>query len=174
MINIKSRGINLGERFPSNGYGDFQVIGYEDKEKYLIRFLKTGYTLITNTWSIRTGKVRDKLQPSIQNFGFIGDGEYSSSSHPSIYKKWSRMIERVYGNHHPAYQDCTISTRWANFQNFAKDFITLPGYQEDLTGLHFDKDTIKPGNRTYAKEFCSLIPASLNCSFVPRRGKRNY
>lgn len=147
-----------GEILPTNQYGDLEVIGFSENRKYQVRFIQTGYITSATADKIKKGKVKDKMLPFVYGVGYLGGSYYNGKDHFKIYQRWKKMLARCYsGNFDKYYGDCTVCDRWLNFQHFCEDFMNLPGYSEDLTGLDLDKDMLIPGNRIYRPEACQLV-----------------
>ena len=49
--------MKLGEVYPSNNWGDMEVIGYETSRKVRVRFIDTGFEKMTHAHKIRNGNV---------------------------------------------------------------------------------------------------------------------
>lgn len=63
----------------------------------------------------------------------------------------------------PNYKGCVIG--FADIDEFKEWAAIQPGYDcydENGRRYHLDKDLIHPGNKIYAPEFCSLVPARIN------------
>lgn len=78
-------------------------------------------------------------------------GASLDSCYRKFYESWKAMINRA-GNkngHFPTYSDVTVCERWLSYDNFFEDMIDTW-----KPGLLLDKDSIKPGNRIYCKEYC--------------------
>lgn len=166
--------LNLGEIYKTNFNGVLQVIDYADCKKYKVRFLATGYETTASLDKIKLGKVKDRLMPFVSGVGYIGYGKHTSSNNRKVYCRWKKMLARCYSGNFPNYDDCIVCNRWHNFQNFADDFVNLPGYQEDIRGLDLDKDTIIEGNRIYSPYTCCLIPHSENSRHAMMKFNKRY
>lgn len=164
------RKAKIGDVFPTNGNGDLEIIdmcSYNYKKStYRVRFINTGYITEASLDKIKAGKVKDKLKPSVYSVGYIGDGEYNFTTHGVLYQRWKKMLSRCYSGNYPTYDDCTVCERWHNFQNFVSDCLTLPGYQDNLSGLHLDKDILVKGNRIYSPLTCQFVEGKINTRFA--------
>lgn len=155
---VNRQGLKGGEIFPTNQYGDLEIIEYVGDSYYKVRFLATGYETTAMACKINKGKVKDKMLPFVYGVGFLGGNFYNGKDHKEIYQRWKKMLARCYsGDYDKHYWDCTVCPRWHNFQYFCEDFMNLPGYQDDLSGLDLDKDMLIPGNRVYSPDACHLV-----------------
>ncbi|MCX8289116.1 hypothetical protein [Enterobacter pseudoroggenkampii] len=156
----------LGERYYTNNSGELQIIGYAEKSLYEVRFFSTGYTTKARLCKIKAGKVKDKLLPKIYGVACIGVGKYNSKNSPVLYSRYKHMLARCYSGNYPHYEGCTVCERWLNFQNFAEDCLSLPGYTDSLSGLDLDKDTLVEGNKIYSPSTCQFISRADNFRFA--------
>ena len=158
----------VGDVFNSNSCGSFTVVSIESFKKVKVRFNDTGYECYARSDSVKKGKLKDKLHPSVHGVGFIGDGEFKTSlngRNNKAYLTWQRMLGRCYDNNNASsnyYVDCSVSPEWHDFQNFAKWF--YDNYPESDQEIHLDKDIKIKGNKVYSKESCLLVSLSENVS----------
>jgi hypothetical protein len=150
-----------GTSWLSNKCGDFIIIEYINARSVVLRFTKTGYITITDLYSIKKGKVKDRLHPSVSGVGFVGEGVYTLYNSIKIYYLWAAMLGRCYDKkcheNYSTYIDCTVTPEWHNFQNFAK-------WCEDnyIEGYHLDKDIKVEGNRVYGPDTCMFVSPQEN------------
>jgi hypothetical protein len=76
-----------------------------------------------------------------------------------------RGYDKRYKEKNPTYINCSVSSFWHNFQNFAR------WYEENWkpwmdTTWHLDKDILFKGNKIYSPETCCLVPREINLLFV--------
>lgn len=104
--------------------------------------------------------------------GFIGEGNYKVSvkrvyTHQYIF--WRTMLRRCYSsnfhNQSLTYKNCTVSSEWHNFQNFAKWF-DENYYEIDGERMNLDKDILVKGNKVYSPDTCIFVPSIINNLFV--------
>lgn len=91
---------------------------------------------------------------------------YRNSEYSKFYQSWCDMCARA-GNRNgrnPSYSDVTVCERWLSYDNFFEDMA-----DSWKPGLCLDKDSIKPGNRVYCKEYCKWMTRNENCE---ERNKR--
>lgn len=165
----------------SLSYGKFIIIDYRRKNEVLIRFIGTGYELITSMAAINTGRVKDKLYPKTYGVGFIGEGNYKTKIKGVVCKSssvWRAMLSRCYSpdyqERNPTYKGCTVVEEWHNFQNFAKWFD-----DSYIEGYHLDKDIKVEGNKVYGPDTCMFVSSYVNnekahakhCKVVTPEGK---
>ena len=55
----------IGEIFSTKSWGDLKIIEYNGNRKVRVKFVKTGYEVVTSLNSIKKGCVRDRLLPSV-------------------------------------------------------------------------------------------------------------
>ena len=60
-----------GKVFKSNGYGDFMVIDHKNWRNVTVKFLETGYEIVTRVDKIKSGSIRDRMLPSYFGVGFL-------------------------------------------------------------------------------------------------------
>ena len=63
----------VGKVFKTNNYGDLVIIQYNGCYDVKVKFIDTGYETTTEFSSIKKGRVRDRLLPSVFGVGVIGD-----------------------------------------------------------------------------------------------------
>lgn len=175
----RSEAFKVGDVFSSRGYGEFKILERSDG-RALIEFLSTGYTTTVSKGTVRSGKIKDKLLPTIFGIGFYGDGSFTDNLDKETADKtletWHTMFKRCYSefvhtNHQP-YSSCFVNDDWYNFQNFAKFYV------EDahrLPGWELDKDLLVKGNKEYGPETCVFLPRDVN-GYLKTNAKRrgNY
>lgn len=159
----------LGKIFESKGSGSFIVMSrVEGKERFLIKFIKTGYTSMAYRGNIKKGEVKDLLIPSVYGRGYLGGKKYSTSNykggHDEAYSAWKRMLQRCYCESYRCFsaysgRGVTVAKEWLNYQNFAEWY-----YSRELRGegYELDKDLKDPEGTLYSKDTCLLIPPKLN------------
>lgn len=158
-----------GAIWKTNRCGEFQIIGKVDDhtgKHYLIKFLNTGFEMVTGGSAFKTGTVRDPMAKLLYGRGYIGVGPYKTSSNCKLTKwgsLWHNMFMRCYDSSYlkrtPSYEGCSVCERWHCFQTFCADLKKLPGYEAWLSNndYAFDKDILIPGNKEYKPEACQFI-----------------
>ena len=184
-IPIQSRKTIKSLIFKSRNYGDFMVIdnlkSSSNRNIYVIKFLKTGYTMTTTIGSIREGSVKDPLMPHVYGIGYVGLDikkilKTDRILHRNMYDRWTNMMRRCYNpndNHYHIYgmKNIKVSKRWHNYSNYYYDVQKLPGYDRDkiLAGkLTLDKDKLQTGikNKKYSRTTCCWISYSEQNEYV--------
>lgn len=154
-----------GEVLTSKSSGDYEVLEYLQRGRYLVRFLATRYTKQAATKEVRNGSVKDPYFPNIACVGFVGEGDYRPITHNKIYDVWRDMLRRCYTPSSTRtakdYAGCTVCKHWHNFQNFAKWADNR--YSADL---RLDKDLLVLGNKIYSPETCVFVPVEINSFFT--------
>ena len=89
-----------GEVFETNTCGNLVVIKYINSRNTLVKFIDTGYQCLADMGNIKKGEVKDKLLPSVQGVGILGDApirengrllkEYKISHGP-----WNRTYMKI-------------------------------------------------------------------------------
>ena len=156
--------IKIGEIYPSNNYGDMEVIEYVNCNRVLIRFIATGYERYAASGDIRKGRVKDPYSPSVAGIGYLGLGDYVTKinrEHTKEYQVWRDMLRRCYETKslekRPTYKGCTVVPEWHNFQVFSAWFI-----ENYILGYHLDKDIKITGNRIYGPDTCMFVTPAEN------------
>lgn len=169
----------VGRIYESRNFGKFKVIakcGFWPEnadikdDRYVVRFLDTGCTLVSSYESIRKGAVRDYMKPVVAGVGYVGS--MITISDPCVnefYKPWNDMINRCYNTLDRDYQyygalGVTVDPRWFNFTYFMMDVIFLPNIEKRTmfpTIYQLDKDylqwNIPKGQRVYSRDTCIWI-----------------
>lgn len=138
--------------------GLLTVVEYKNYFDITVVFKNTGYkTKVKNARSIIKGSIKDKLKPTINNIGYIGEGPFKSTH--AAYQIWVHMLNRCYNKGtqdlQPSYIGCSVCSDWHNFQNFAlwyENNYPTTGFKYQL-----DKDILIPGNKVYGPEFCKFV-----------------
>lgn len=111
------------------------------------------------------GAVKNPYKPAVHGNGFIGVGNYNSRNSKTAYETWVNMLKRCFDRDKnlSAYEGCTVSEHWLNFQNFARDYyLMLSNYNGKDAQL--DKDLFSGSivGKHYSKETCCMLPRSIN------------
>ena len=156
--------IQVGEIYPSNNYGDMEVIEYVNSKKIKVRFIATGYERYTTSQYIRNGGIKDLFAPSVYGVGYIGDGLFKATNSGKInkvYNTWHDMLKRCYDPatqvRQPTYVGCSVNKEWHNFQVFATWF-----EEHYIDGYHLAKDIKVPGNKVYGPDTCTFVSQAKN------------
>lgn len=123
-----------------------------------------------------TAYLDDNPKKLICGVAYNSRGKYKSKENKRpthAYSVWRSMLRRCYGPkrhiEHPAYNGCTVSKEWHDFQDFAEWF-----YNHDFYGMGYqlDKDLLVKGNKVYSPATCCLIPSELNTMLVDSAAAR--
>lgn len=159
-----------GMVFETKFNGKFVVIKYINKRNVFIKFIDTGYECVVDLGNIRKGAVKDKLLPSVQGVGIVGD-EVTREDGQLLkeYKLWSGMLTRCYSTtlhlSQPTYQGCSTSENFKYFSYFKKWCHNQIGFNSvDEKGHPFqlDKDILVKGNKIYSEDTGCFIPREIN------------
>jgi len=153
--------LDTSKIYSSNNCGDFKVINYRNHKNVEVQFLDTGYRCTVQAVHVVSGKIKDKLFPSVYGAGFVGEGVHilnEAGRGTKAYDSWRGMLGRCYclkiQKRQPSYVGVTVCKEWHNFQTFAKWF-----YDNYIEGFHVDKDMRQRGvkSKIYSPETCTFI-----------------
>ena len=153
--------LDTSKIYKSNNYGDFKIVNYSNSQNIEIEFISTGFKTTTRSSHVITGKVKDKLVPTVYGVGYMGEGGYIANKMGVItsgYSIWSTMLARCYcpkaQKKQPTYIGVTVCKDWHNFQNFSKWFD-----ENHIEGFHMDKDINQRGaeGKEYSPKNCSFV-----------------
>lgn len=161
VINNKITDSLLGKKMKSNNYGPFVVID-KINDKYLIKFILTGYERKYKKKYLIKGEVKDLYYPIVFNAGALGEN-YKTDVGDKLKSTWNNMVSRCYNENdkdYPSYggKNIIISDRWLVFSNFIEDAVTLDGW--DLKVLNWDEFTLDKDlseDKKYSKGSCKWI-----------------
>lgn len=153
--------------------GDLSIRVILNDMEVVARFLNTGFTTLATKSNIISGKVKNKMFPSVCGIGYIGAGLYSHLD-TLAYAKWRNMLGRCYNVNEKSYsryggRGVFVCKEWHNFQNFAEWFSS---YKKKEDGWHLDKDILFKGNLEYCPEKCCIVPRQINSAIVVRESSR--
>jgi hypothetical protein len=160
----------IGQVFTNSSGREYEVIALDPvrrnkKKIYHVRFKESGYVTTAAKGEIRSGLIRDKLEPTIYGVASLGN---ASSKHPA-YGRWFGMVRRCYDTEHVGYHNyggagITVCNRWLRFDNFLEDLSSIEGYDKEgfeSGDLHLDKDIkqqhLPKEERTYSLETCMFV-----------------
>lgn len=154
--------VDIGKVFETKSCGNIEIIGKIDNRKYLCKF-EDGVIIEALDGNIRRGMVANPCKITAFGIGYNGIGPYQAHGEKS-HAYWYKMMQRAYcpeyKSAHPTYDDVTVCEEWHCFQNFAEWVCARKQY--GMYGFNLDKDLIKPGNKVYCPEYCSLVPQEIN------------
>lgn len=157
--------------------GKLEVVEQISSSKVKVRFIDTGYEREAQTAHIEVGSVQDRLRKSVNSIGFLGVGNYPTRIDGKLtpaYAKWKSMLERCYPQSESQrlkyvdYSDCSVSSDWHNFQNFAEWFNSHK-FDSDW---QLDKDLKIAGNKVYSSDTCLLLPSDIHHLFNVGHGQK--
>lgn len=163
---MKSKKIEVGKIYTTNGYGDLEVIAYRAWDDVDVRFVSTGYEAKVQSSSITSGGIKDPLFPYVYGVGFIGIGKHRANKNgrnQKSYKAWSDMLQRCYcpksQERRPTYRGCRVADEWLNYQVFCRWF-----NDNYIEGFHLDKDKLSGSARgkLYSPDTCCFISSQEN------------
>ena len=165
----------VGKVFPSNNYGNFEILEYNAVNDVKIRFLETGFTDTVFVDQVRTRRVRDYMKPLIVGKGIIGAKLTTEESKHKAYKNWCRILNRCYDEKqrakHPTYLGCSVSEFFLTYTNFRDWYVKQKNW--DNPDFVLDKDLLSPkDNKVYSEETCVFIPKEVNSLLTTTKAKR--
>jgi hypothetical protein len=148
--------------------GDVEVIEYENYRNVKVRFVTTKFETFASMDSIKRGKVKDRMKPSVFGVGFIGGTECSPTKNGRLtkcYRLWQAILKRCYCEkslaEKPYYRGVKVCNEWHNFQNFASWF--EKNSPSDIDKYHLDKDRLQKGDvKVYSPSTCCFITPQEN------------
>ena len=163
--------IENGDIFTNSHNESVVVIDYLSCVKILVEFLDENKARKTyRAQDLRNGSFKNPYRRTVRGVGYIGQGKYLAlfeGVETTAYSFWSRMMNRCYSGcksvKNVTYLDCTVSSEWHNFQEFAEWFYNYPKY---FKGYELDKDILVKGNKIYSYEACCLVPKEINSFFT--------
>lgn len=157
--------------------GDLEVRVVLNEDEVVVRFVDTDYFTLATKSNICSGRVKDRMKPSVCGVGYLGAGKYQITENGNTtiaYEKWSAMLQRCYNENSTGYKrygavGVSVDPVWHNFQNFAEWFDKYK-FKED--GWHLDKDILVKGNVVYGPEYCCIVPRQINQAFAKCDARR--
>lgn len=177
----------VGEVFENKVGKKFEIKEFVKRDShnryYRLKFLSTGYTMITTKSAIKRGYIKDKYAPSVCGVGYLGDIDNTRD-----FKKernlWGGMLNRCYnvnnnGYKHYGAKGVTVCDRWLSFENFLKDLPKIDGYDKnlfDLGHIELDKDMKQRGasEKVYSLNGCMFISKKKNSRFSANRQSYSF
>lgn len=148
-----------------------EVVDFFGCNEVHIKFLDDfGYTKITTTAHLKTGRIKNPYYPSVYTVGYLGVGLYQphNKSKANIhYVTWKNMLTRCYGEaeSNATYNDCIVCDDWLCFQTFAAWFDTRTTlFNERGITPHLDKDLLAPlaRGKLYSPKTCVIVNVQIN------------
>lgn len=165
--------MTTGTIHKTNTYGKLEIVEYFNAIKVLIKFIGYTHLVTSQAGSVRKGRVKNYMAPSLHAKGYLGIGKYSPVLDRKAYKTWECMLQRCYCPKYKerctTYKDCYVVEEWLNFQNFACWFYNISNFSD---GLNLDKDLLLQGNKMYAPNTCLFVLPSVNTLLIDCKSKR--
>ena len=156
----------VGKVCKSLNSGDFKIVKYNNTTNVEIRFLKTGYEMVTQLGNIRNGEVKDRYLPSVYGVGIIG-AKYPVSEgrrNTKEYMLWTDMLTRCYSDTYkkkrPTYEGCEVEGNFKSYEYFYEWCHNQIGF--GIEGFELDKDLLIKGNKVYNENTCVFLPQEIN------------
>jgi len=159
--------IKVGNIYSTNQNGYFKIIKIL-KNKYIIKFLSTGYIKTTKLSKIKSGVLKDKYKPIAFSIGYYGDLKtLDKKLSRELYCRWRNMLSRCYNENNAYYKlyggnNVYVSDRWHNFSNFFEDVQLLNGWDRTRfmkKMITLDKDKLQQNSikKVYSKDTCCWL-----------------
>ncbi len=156
--------VEVGETYPTNKYGDVEVLAVQSSQKIRIVFKNTGGVTWIRASSLRKGVTKDKLA-LLDIAGYLGEGPYSYSQDTKAYQCWRNMLRRCYDVKNEKY--CSyggvgvyVAEDWHNFQNFARWWYDQ--HKDLLTTIKYELDKDADCAYCYSEKHCIMLPSAIN------------
>ena len=175
----------VGKVCKSKSSGDFKDVKYDNAKDVEVRFVNTGYEMVTQLGNIKIGKVKDPYSPSVYGVGIIGAKYPSSISgrNTKEYMLWIDMLKRCYSDtnvcdtskkRYPTYKGCKVSDNFKSYEYFYEWCHSQIGFGVEGNGNPFqlDKDLLIKGNKVYSEDSCVFLPQEINKVLVKRENMR--
>lgn len=162
-----------GKEF-STKYGTVRIEEYKSAKCVSVVFTETGYRKIVKLCHVLSGKIKDKLIPTVVGVGIIGDERVSESGKLTHkYSIWKSMLVRCYdkkyAEKYTTYEDCSVSESFKYLSKFSLWCNRTEGFlKTDDRGNNFvlDKDILVKGNKVYSEDTCCFVPEEINVIFT--------
>lgn len=175
---MKPKSYLIGEVYKNKKGLEFTIIDYvkkpDDKNSYRkIKFIKSGYETVSNTSSIKSGSILDRLDKSVCGVGCIG--KHGNKNNPFL-NRWKDMIYRCYDGKSNSYinygaKGVYVCKEWHNFDTFYKDIQSMENFKNMLENpkeWQLDKDFNK--SNVYSKDTVKIVSRKDN--LIERNNRR--
>ena len=157
-----------GKVFPTNNFGDIEILEYISSKKVLVKFVRTGNTKHAATGNIKKGNVCDRDAPNLYGVGFT---DIPSRVDHRLYGIWNGMLSRCYYDKYhekyASYKGCEVIGEFKYLSKFIEWCSLQKGFDQE--GFQLDKDILIKGNKFYSSETCCFVPKDLNTLLTHRR-----
>ena len=164
MFSINLGKDRLGERFEVKGLGVVEIIEYVTNSNLTVRFEETGYITKTRYHLLKTGRVIDRLRPTVYGVGIVGYENVSENGKlTQVYETWKSMLMRCYCLKQKGltrYKDVFVCEDFKHLPVFSKWAKQQVGFGRK--GWQLDKDLLVRGNKVYSPDACCFIPPEIN------------
>jgi hypothetical protein len=171
---MKSEHKYLNKQFTTTSGQTGVVVKYVNSKEVYFKFDATGWVGCFSMDNIRSGKVKDKMFPSVCGTGFIGDGEYKASvkgKRDKSYLSWMGMIQGCYDEKYMEMQSThkgySVVEEWHNYQNYAEWYYdNLPDDGKEYRVSRMDAIY---GDKIFSPESCCLVPVGRKQKFPKQK-----
>ena len=158
--------IGTGTAYQSKNSGCFTITSYLDSYNIGIKFINTGYEMVSKLNHIKGGNVKDPYSLSVFGVGVVG-AKYPSKINgvqTKEYDLWKSMLRRCYSDKYqkkqPTYEGCQVSDKFKSYEYFYEWCNSQIGFGN--SGWHLDKDLLTKGNKVYSEDSCVFLPNEIN------------
>lgn len=156
----------VGRKFTSNTCGEYLVVerNYHNKldnqkNRYKIQFLQTGYITSIAYRTIQNGKVIDKLLPRVRGVGYLGDYDKHDPHVKMLRNTWYKLLDRCYNPEHKDYiyyggSGVFVHNEWHCFAKFQEDVKYIKGWNNKRRNYEYQLDKDYYMSNCYSKNTC--------------------
>lgn len=142
----------VGKKFTSNSGDEMEIIENLGGGRYKVRFAQTSTETVATLTNIKKGAVKDRYAPTVAGVGYLGGAD--TTTFPSLYARWKRMLQSCYDPLHVDYSSngakgVVVQERWFSFENYQNDILELlkskgspTAYRIFKQGTVFSKENI--------------------------------
>lgn len=140
--------IEAGMIIPTTKSGDMLVLDPAVRGGVKVRFLDTGHEAVYRKHDLLNNRINpyDPMRPRVCGIGFLGVGDFKSSTHSHIYALWFNMLRRATA------RNVHVQQRWCNFQLFAADL-----HEHALIQKPYVSVRLLDGRGSYGPNNCVLV-----------------
>ena len=157
----------VGDIVETGRYGEVTVISTNGWRDITIQFQRTGTKRKTNSSDLRKGLVKDTMQPTLFEVGYLGEDWQEGKARSEPHKLWRAMLDRVFGKNtnNKSYVNVSVCDKFLNFSEFEKWVLSCKYYHKDW---ELDKDLLSGSEKIYSETTCCFIPREINLAIVKK------
>ena len=124
---------SVGDIVETGRYGEVVVISTNGWRDITIQFQRTGTTRKTNSSDLRKGLVKDTMQPTLFDVGYLGENWQEGKANSEPHKLWRAMLQRVFGKDtNKSYINVSVCDKFLNFSEFEQWVLSCKYYHKGL------------------------------------------